>query len=83
MVVLYAGGKRLGTWAEAEGLFVDAAKLGPVEFRDEAGTILAETASPPVPLCPWEPSLTVEEIDRRSKEGGTSLAEFWKRMGVE
>ena len=37
MVVLYASGKRLGSWAEAERLFVDAAKLGPVEFRDQDG----------------------------------------------
>ncbi len=84
MVVLYAGGKRLGTWAEAERLFVDAAKLGPIVFRDEEGTILAETVSTPVPICPWEPTLSIEELDRRSAEGGgIPLAEFWKRMGVE
>ncbi len=83
MVVLYSAGRRLGTWAEAEPLFAAALKAGPVEFRDEAGMLLCQTALPAEPICPWEPTLTVEEIDRRSAKGGTSLAEFWKRMGVE
>ena len=83
MVVLYAGGRRLGTWTEAERLFADAAKIGAVEFRDETGAVIARTVQKPEPICPWEPNLTQEEIERRSKQGGTSLAEFWKRMGVE
>lgn len=85
MVVLYAGGKRLGTWAEAEGLLTDAVKLGPVEFRHENGRVFAwTTTQPPEPICPWEPTLTVDELDRRSAAGGgTTLAEFWTRMGVK
>ena len=86
MVVLYAGGRRIGTWAEAERLFAEAAKAGPVEFRDESGAVLGQfvpTPPPVEPICPWEPDLTREEIDRRSAEGGTSLANFWKRMGVQ
>ena len=83
MVVLYSAGRRLGTWAETESLFADAAKIGTIEFRDEAGTVLACTAPKIEPICPWEPSLTAADIDRRSAEGGTSLAEFWKQMGVE
>ena len=73
----------LGTWAETEALFADALKAGPIEFRDESGSFLALTGRTVEPICPWEPTLTVEEIDRRSAQGGTSLAEFWKRMGVE
>ena len=84
MVVLFAGGKRIGTWAEAERLFAEAAKAGPVEFRDESGTVLARTAPAVEPICPWDPTLTREEIDRRSAAGGgIPLAEFWKRMGVQ
>ena len=83
MVVLYSNGRRLGTWAEAEKLFADAAKAGPVEFRDESGSVLARTAPAPEPICPWEPTMTAEDFDRRSEEGGgIPLAEFWKRMGV-
>ena len=79
MVVLYSNGKKLGTWAEAERLFTEALKSGTVEFRDEAGSILAQTKAP---ICPWEPNLTEEELQRRSQEGGMTLAEFWKKMGV-
>ena len=32
-------------------------------------------------LIPWEPSVTKEELDRRAREPGTKLADFWKRMG--
>ena len=82
MVVLFSAGRRLGTWAEAESLFTDALKAGPIEFRNESGAVLART-TPAEPICPWEPTLTAEQIDKRSAAGGTSLAEFWKRMGVE
>lgn len=90
MVVLYAGGRRIGTWAEAEQLFAEAAQSGPVElpgpveFRDESGAVLARTAAPPTePICPWEPTMTAEDFDKRSAAGGgIPLAEFWKRMGV-
>jgi|GEM_PF-1827750 len=83
MVVLYSAGRRIGTWAEAEKLFADAAKAGPIEFRDEAGAVLARTA-PAEPICPWDPTLTAEELDRRSAQGGgIPLKEFWQRMSVE
>ena len=84
MVVLYAGSRQLGTWTEAERLFTDAAKIGPVEFRDETGAVIARTVQKSEPICPWEPNLTQEDLDRRSAaSGGIPLAEFWKRMGVE
>lgn len=83
MVVLFSAGRRLGTWAEAEALFAEAIKAGPIEFRNETGAVLARTL-PAEPLCPWDPTLTAEELDRRSAAGGgIPIAEFWKRMGVE
>ena len=66
MVVLDSAGRRLGTWAEAKALFAAAVKAGPIEFRNEAGMVLARTVF-------TEPN---------SAQGGTSLSEFWKRMGV-
>ena len=84
MVVLFSAGRRLGTWAEAEALFADAAKAGPIEFRNEAGAVLARTAVAVEPICPWDPTLTAEDLDRMSEAGGgIPIAEFWKRMGVE
>jgi hypothetical protein len=80
MVVLYSNGKKLGTWAEAERLFAEALKNGPVEFRDESGSIIAQTKTP---ICPWDPSLTEEKIEHMSREEqGIPLSEFWRKMGV-
>jgi hypothetical protein len=83
MVMLYVAGKPVGTWAEGEKLLPDfAAKRIEVELRDEAGKSLGRIV-PAEPLCPWDPTLTREELDRRAAKGGTSLADFWKRMGAE
>lgn len=80
MVVLYSNGKKLGTWAEAERLFTEALKSGTVEFRDEAGSVLAQTKAP---ICSWDSSLTEEKIEQMSRDGqGIPLAEFWRKMGV-
>lgn len=43
MVVLYSRGVRLGLWADTEKEFVQAVQEIPIEFRDEAGNILART----------------------------------------
>lgn len=84
MIALYVGGAKIGTWAEAEKLLPEFAAQGKeVELRDDAGRLISRVV-PPEPLCPWDPSLTREEIDRRvAAGGGMSLAEFWKKMGVE
>ena len=84
MVVLYAGGKRLGTWAEAERLIAEAVKAGPVELRDATGTVFGRVVSQTTePICPWEPETTREDLERESAAGGgVSLAEVWKRLGV-
>lgn len=84
MIVLYVGGTKVGTWAEAERLLPEYAAQGKeVELRDDAGKLICR-AVPPEPICPWEPSLTAADFDRMSAEGGgMSLAEFWKRMGVQ
>ncbi|MBA4067141.1 MAG: hypothetical protein C0501_26235 [Isosphaera sp.] len=84
MVALYVAGNKVGTAADWEKLLPDfAAWRVVVEFRDDAGRPMGKFV-PPEPICPWEPNLTKEEIDRRvAAGGGMSLAEFWKRMGVE
>lgn len=54
------------------------------ELLGRAGQLLghfipAVSAGPPVP---WDPAITTEELDRRRREpGGSTLAEFWQRMG--
>ncbi|MGL4419333.1 MAG: hypothetical protein ACRCZF_01590 [Gemmataceae bacterium] len=53
---------------------------GPLELRDESG--VARATVQPAPLCPWEPNLTMEEIDARCAQGGKSLEEILQRLGA-
>jgi hypothetical protein len=80
MVVLYVGGNRIGTWAEAEQVFADlAARRQEIELRDEVGRTLGR-------FIPAEPGPFPDraELDRRcAAGGGIPLAEFWKQMSVE
>jgi hypothetical protein len=80
MVELYVSGHRIGSWAEAEHLLADfAARQQKIELRDETGRTLGR-------FVPVEPSPFPDrsEIDRRcAAGGGITLAEFWKKMGVE
>ena len=85
MVALYVGGNKIGTMAAAEKLLPGLlAERQEIEVRNDAGVKIGTIVSAiREPICPWEPTLTTEEIDRRIAEGGTSLAEFWKKMGVQ
>ena len=82
MIGLYVDGAKVGTLADAERLLpelIERAKT--VELRDEPTGRRVGTLTPDA-LCPWEPKLTCEEIQRRIDEpGGMTLAEFRKRMG--
>jgi hypothetical protein len=37
----------------------------------------------PEPICPWDPTLTSEELDRRARGRGRPLGEILKRLGAE
>lgn len=85
MVMLYVGGKPVGTLNENPDLLQRLVEAGEtVEFRTEAGRGLGRFVPGREPICPWEPDLTPQELDRRAAEpGGMTLAEFWKKMGAE
>lgn len=86
MVMLYIKGQKVGPWAESEKVVSDlATKPREMELRDETGRLIARLIpAGNEPLCPWDPTLTKEEINRRMTEpGAMTLAEFWKKMGVE
>jgi hypothetical protein len=57
-----------------------------VEVWDESGRLLGHFVplAPPVePICPWDPTITLEELERRRQEpGGRTLPEIWKRLGA-
>jgi len=80
MVALYVDGAKVGTLADAERLIPELiGKAKTIELRDEPSGRLMGTLTPEV-LCPWEPELTREEIQKRIEEpGGMTLAEFRKQ----
>lgn len=87
MVTLHVDGKKVGTLAEAESLIPELiARNRRVELRDENGNaigVLNPTPPPPPgePLIPWEPDITMEEIERRLAEPGLTIDEVRKRLG--
>ena len=83
MVTLYIDGQKIGSWAEAEKQFADAAKTKAVEFRDDHGRVIATSVPGCEPIIPWEPDVTREEIDRRKEEPGLTFEEVKKRLGWE
>ncbi len=85
MVALYADGKKIGTLADAERLLPALLADGtPVEFRDETGNkYWAVQPTRTEPPCPWDPSITWEEIERRHKGEMLTFEELKKRMGWE
>ncbi len=79
MVALYVNGAKVGTLADAERLLPELiGQSKTVELRDEpTGRRIGSVT--PEPLCPWDPTLTREEIQRRIEEpAGMTLAEFRK-----
>jgi len=85
MVMLYIKGQKVGPWAESEKVLSDlATNPREYELRDEFGKLIGRVVPATEPLCPWDPTIDKAEIERRMKEpGAMTLAEFWKKMGVE
>jgi hypothetical protein len=84
MVMLYVGGKPVGTLADAERLLPELVRDGQTaEFRDEAGVPLGTFTPrlPAEPLVPWDPSIDAAELDRRMAEPGYTLEELRARLG--
>jgi hypothetical protein len=87
MVVLYVRGARVGTLDQDPQLLTRLVESGePVEFRTDTGKNLGKfvpEANGVEPICPWEPDLTREEIERRCRQPGKPLSEILKRLGAE
>lgn len=54
-------------------------------LRSENGTPLGQYIPfPREPFCPWDPSLTEAELDRRARESKRhKLQDVWKRLGAK
>ncbi|MDB5308983.1 MAG: hypothetical protein JWO38_3185 [Gemmataceae bacterium] len=89
MVTLYVGGEKVGTLAEADRLIAEfIARNHPIEFRDDSGELVGtffpkQKPLPPEPLVPWDPTITLEDIERIKGEPGFTFEEVKKRLGWE
>ena len=85
MVMLYVAGKPAGSLEQNSDVMRSLVESGQsFEFRSESGRGLGIFQPSKEPIIPSEPDLTEEDLRRIVAEGGgTSLAEFWKKMGVE
>jgi hypothetical protein len=85
MVMLFVRGKPVGSLEENPDVLQRLVEAGEkVEFRSDCGKELGAYQPRQEPICPWEPELTHEELDRRAAEsGGMKLADFWQKMGVQ
>lgn len=84
MVVLWVGGKSIGTVSDADLLPRLLACKERVLLKSESGQPLGEyvpVTTPAEPLIPWEPGITQEEIDRRLAEPGYTLDELKRKLG--
>lgn len=81
MVRLFVAGKPLGTWAEAEQLLAEAAKTHPVEFRDDAGRVIATTAPPPdrADDPDWVKAITPEAVEK-ARAGPFMTLDEWRKQ---
>ena len=83
MLTLHVQGRQVGTIADAERLLpAFSRQFREVEVRTESGELVSRIF-PAESLCPWDPLMTQDEIERRSAKGGKSLAEFWREQGVQ
>jgi hypothetical protein len=80
MVTLFVGGKVV-SWADAEKLFAEAAPTQAIEFRNDAGRVIAVSA--PVDDPDWVKAITPEETARRMAEPGYTFEEMKQRLGWE
>jgi hypothetical protein len=83
MITLYANGLPVGSGPEFAQLIAGLAdRKEIVEFRDETGKKFGHYY-PPEPICPWDPTLTREQLDREDLEDDEyTLEEILKELGA-
>jgi hypothetical protein len=83
-VLLYHMGLPVGRLQDVLGQLGELIRKGePLEFRTDAKEFVGYYQPTEMPICPWHPELTREDIDRMSADGGgMPLADLWKKLGV-
>ena len=82
MVTLYVGGKAV-SWADAEKLFAETARTQRIEFRNDAGELLATTAPAGDGDPDWVRAITPEAIEQARAGPFLTLEEYRKQMGQQ
>jgi len=83
MVATLEIGGRTETIDVSDELFkLVEARNQPIVLRNASGRQI-KLVTAPESLCPWEPTLTREEADRRCAGPKTTLDEILKRLGAE
>jgi hypothetical protein len=88
MISLYIAGKKVGTLADFDRIISDeSTKNRIIEFLDDAGTQVGKftpekRAPADEPIIPWEPEVTLQDIEKRMQEPGYTWEEMQKRLGL-
>ena len=83
MVALYVGGKKV-EWIDAAKVFAEPfAASPPIEFRNEAGIVVARVVPEPIETHPddpdWVKAITPEEVARRMAGPFLTLDDYRRR----
>jgi hypothetical protein len=83
-VLLYIQGFLIGRLGEVIDQLPQLIRKGePLEFRTDGKEFIGYYQPAEMPICPWHPEWTQEDIDRMSAEpGGMKVSEFWEKFGA-
>lgn len=86
MVTIFVRGKRIGPISDTVTLTKLLEAGEPVELKNDVnrtiGRFLPDVRTIPAsPLVPWDPSLTQEDLDRMTAEGGIPFEEVKAQLG--
>ena len=86
MVTIFVRGERIGPISDTATLTRLLEAGEPVELRNDSDRTIGRfrpdvQTIPATPLVPWDPTITREDLDRMSNEGGIPFEEVKARLG--
>ena len=86
MVTIFVRGERIGPISDTATLtrLLEAGEA--FEFRNDEDRTIGRfrpdvQTIPATPLVPWDPTITLEDLDRMAAEGGVPFEEVKKQLG--
>ena len=80
MVSIFVRGERVAAISDTATLTRLLESGEPVEFRNDGGRKIG-SFKPEIPLIPWRPELTAEDIDRIAAGEGFTFEEVKAKLG--